>query len=119
MKKLEPNQRKIANIYETPFRPWDLESNVSIGESILQLNATKPDGIGFHIYKMAPGTTTIPHRHTGDEEYLLIEGDLTENDGTALKPGDVVWFKSGTEHCSSTVNGCTLAVYIEKVEERT
>ena len=34
----------------------------------------------------------------------------------ALKAGDLVWFRDGTEHCSYTPNGCLLAVHIAGLE---
>jgi len=83
---------------------------------VLQLNRENDVGVGFHVYKMAPGTTTIPHRHRGHEEFLLISGDLTDNDGTEYREGDLVLMKDGTEHCSTTKNGCLLAVYIPETE---
>ena len=82
----------------------------------MQLNESKPDGVGFHLFRMAPGTTTETHRHTGDEEWFVLEGDLTDNDGTRYEPGDLVWMKEGTEHHSYSEKGCTLVVYIETAE---
>ena len=35
---------------------------------------------------------------------------------TVLKAGDLVWFRSGTEHCSYSPNGCLLAVHIAAME---
>ncbi len=116
MKPIKPAERRVANIYTDPFTEWSGENNQPTGESLLQLNTAKPQGVGFHVYKMAPGLTTVPHRHSEDEEFLLLEGDLTDNDGTVYKVGDLVWLKKGTEHCSTTQNGCTLAVYIPKAE---
>ena len=48
----------------------------------------------------------------GDEEFVLLDGDLTDHDGYEYKPGDIVWLRSGTKHNSSTKSGCLLAVYL-------
>jgi anti-sigma factor ChrR (cupin superfamily) len=65
---------------------------------------------------MEPGYTTIPHEHRGNEEFLIISGDLTDNDGTVYREGDLVWLKTGTQHCSYTKNGCIVVEYIESSE---
>ncbi len=116
MKPIAPADRKVANINTTPFKPWLSTAGESTGESLIQLNAAKQDGVGFHIYRMAPGTTTTPHVHTGDEEFYVLSGELTDNDGTTYREGDLVWLKKGTEHYSYSENGCTLLVYIEVAE---
>ena len=74
-------------------------------------------GTGFHVYKMEPGYTTIPHEHGNDEHFLVISGDVTDNDGTVYREGDLVLMKAGTQHCSHTENGCVIAVYIEPGED--
>lgn len=116
MKPVKPEHRRVANIDNTEFKPWTLEDGSDSGQSLIQLNHAKSDGVGFHIFRMAAGTTTESHRHMGDEEFYVIDGDLTDNDGTEYRPGDLVWMKDGTEHNSTTKNGCTLVVYIENAE---
>ena len=116
MKPVNAGDRKVVNIKEAEFKVWESESGEDSGQSLVQLNTSKPDGVGFHLFRMAPGTTTDSHRHTGDEEWFMIEGDLTDNDGTRYEPGDLVWMKEGTEHNSYTEQGCTLVVYIETAE---
>jgi len=118
MKPVKDDERRGVNIETATFKPWALEDgSVDENQMLVQLNTSKPDGVGFHLYRMAPGTTTTAHRHTGDEEFYIIEGDLTDNDGTEYKAGDLVFMKQGTEHNSTTRNGCTLVVYIEQEEE--
>ena len=116
MKPVPEGHRKIVNLKDAQFKPWELEEGGDSGQSLVQLNESKPDGVGFHLFRMAPGTTTDTHRHTGDEEWFVLEGDLVDNDGTQYKPGDLVWMKEGTEHHSYSENGCTLVVYIETAE---
>jgi len=116
MKNVSKAERRIANIHDTEFKQWSLEDGGNSGQSLLQLNSDYPDGVGFHVFKMAPGTTTEAHRHTEDEEFYVLEGDLTDNDGTTYRQGDLVWMEKGTEHSSYSENGCTLIVYIQKAE---
>lgn len=116
MKPVAEGERVVANIHSTPFQPLLNSAGEDIGQSVLQLNTDLPSGVGFHAYRMAPGMTTEAHVHTGDEEFFLLEGDLTDNDGTQYHPGDLILMKAGSEHHSTTKNGCTLLVYIPSAE---
>jgi len=110
MEKITERDRRVANLYSDTFESLLDEAGKPDGE-VLQVNDGKT-GYGFHAYRMEPGTTTTAHEHLGDEEFLLIEGDLVDHDGFEYKPGDLVWLRSGTKHNSSTKNGCVLAVYL-------
>jgi len=111
------NKRKVANIHDAEFQPWVMENGELHDSSVLQLDTSKPNGVGFHVYKMEPGSATTPHQHTNNEEFLILSGELIENDGTVFREGDLVWLKKGTEHSSHTKTGCVMAVYIETVEK--
>jgi len=113
MKPIPSTDRRVVNMHEADFVPFLDEKGQSDGE-VLQINGGRT-GYGFHVYRMAPGTSSAAHEHLGDEEFLLIEGDLTDHDGYAYKPGDLVWLRSGTEHNSTTKGGCVLAVYLHDV----
>lgn len=116
MKPIEARERRVANIRTADFEPWDAEGVAERGTSVLQLNPAQPRGVGFYIYKMEPGSQSTPHRHGGAEEFVMIEGELIDNDGTVYRPGDVVWLAPGTEHTSHTRTGCLIAVYAEAPE---
>lgn len=116
MKPVNPADRRVVNIKSGEFKPFVYEDGAAFGDSILQLNDELPLGVGFHVYRMPAGMTTRPHRHNGHEQFLILEGELIENDGTVLEAGDLVWFRDGTEHCSYTPNGCLLAVHIAGLE---
>lgn len=115
MKPVSEGERKVVNIHEAEFETFVSENGESDGAA-LQLDRSKPLGAGFYIYKMTPGMTTIPHEHTGNEEFLILKGDLTDNDGTRYREGDLVWMKAGTQHCSHTESGCLIAVYVPTLE---
>jgi quercetin dioxygenase-like cupin family protein len=118
MKPTAPEHRRVVNLRDAKFEPWDPEGITERGTSILQLNPNAPKGVGFYIYKMEPGAHTAPHRHGGAEEFVMIQGELIDNDGTVYRPGDVVWLGAGTEHTSYAPNGAVIAVYAE-AEEKT
>ncbi len=58
--------------------------------------------------RLEPGAETIAHVHEVNEEFLILEGELIEDDGTVLKPGDFVSYPKGTRHNSRTSTGCLL-----------
>ncbi|MFN3207935.1 MAG: cupin domain-containing protein [Roseovarius sp.] len=115
MKPIQPQQRRVASINDAEaFEPFDEATEP--GTSFLKLNTELPRDEGFYIYKMAPGARSTPHRHGGAEEFLMLQGELIDNDGTVYRQGDVVWLAAGTEHSSHTETGCLIAVFAEGPE---
>lgn len=115
MEAIEDGLRLVANIKSGDFVPFLSETGEMDGE-VLQVNGGKT-GFGFHIYRMLPGQRTIPHRHVGDEEFFVLEGDIRDHDGYVYKPGDLVCLKSGTKHYSVSEQGCTLVVYLRDADD--
>lgn len=59
------------------------------------------------LVKMAPGGALPPHRHKGDEQFYVLEGDCNVH-GTQLGPGDFHRAAPGSVHESTyTVAGTT------------
>ena len=112
MKPIDPADRRIASIAEAPFQPFVYDDGVALGDSVLQLDDSRPLGQGFHVYRMPAGMRSRSHRHNGHEQFLILEGELIESDGTVLRKGDLVFYRDGTEHNSYTPDGCLLAVHI-------
>ena len=42
-------------------------------------------GNGTYLLKMEPNAKSLPHVHTGFEEFLMLEGELTDPDNKFLK----------------------------------
>jgi anti-sigma factor ChrR (cupin superfamily) len=61
--------------------------------------------------RMEPGAVTVAHDHVGMEEFLVLEGDLVDDDGATFGPGDFVSYEARTHHSSHTERGCLLAVF--------
>jgi len=113
MKDIQPQDRKVVNIRdEAAYTPYEGET----GTSYIQLNPAARRDVGFYIYRMSPGSQSTPHRHGGAEEFVVIDGELTDNDGTVYRAGDVVWLAPGTEHTSHSEHGCIVAVFSEDDE---
>ncbi len=116
MQPVKHDDRRIANIHRAEFVPFVCPDDVALGDAVLQLDDSQPLGVGFHVYRMPPGMTTRGHRHNGHEQFLILEGELHESDGTILRARDMVFYRDGTEHNSHTPNGCLLAVHIARPE---
>jgi anti-sigma factor ChrR (cupin superfamily) len=93
------------------FRPYDLEGPLQPEMSWLPISYDPATGTGCYLMRMQPGAVTIPHRHSGMEEFLMLEGELIEDDGATFGPGDFVSYDPGTWHNSRTETGCLIAVF--------
>ena len=109
-------ERRVTNIFDTPYMTYDLDGSVQKDMQLLNLSYNKDTGLGWYVIRMAPGAATIPHIHDSREEYLILEGDLIESDGTVLSKGDFVNYAPGTHHNSRTENGCLL-IGLNRTEE--
>jgi anti-sigma factor ChrR (cupin superfamily) len=116
MDRIKPTDRLVANIKTARFKPFVADGKVVPGQSFFQLDDTFPEGTGFHIYRMEPGSESQPHEHTCHEQFLVLEGEVMDHDGHVYRPGDFVLLKEGTIHNSRTETGATLAVFVRTME---
>ncbi len=105
------HERLVVNAHTTPFLPYDMEGPVQPEMSWLPVSYDAETGQGSYLMRMDPGAMTIAHDHAGMEEFLILEGDLVDSDGTVFGPGDFVSYQPDTHHNSWTENGCLIAVF--------
>lgn len=118
MKPVSPNERIVHNYKTAPFKAYlDADGRQIPGQSFVQLDDTFPEGAGFTLYKMEPGSSSQPHEHTCHEQFFVIEGEIRDNDGYVYKAGDFVLLKTGTQHFSTTEQGATLVVFVRDLEK--
>lgn len=118
MKSITPPERLVCNIKSAAYKTYtDADGREVPGQSYLQWDDTFPAGAGFTIYKMAPGSSSQPHEHSCHEQFFIIEGEVSDNDGYLYKPGDFVLLKKGTQHFSTTQTGATLVVFVRELED--
>ncbi len=80
------------------------------GASIRVLNADRKRGRMTTLMKIEPGCRFPAHPHSGDEECLVLSGDMIDGDLT-LGPGDYVRSAAGTHHEELTTRtGCVCLV---------
>jgi anti-sigma factor ChrR (cupin superfamily) len=118
MKTIDANHRTVCNYKTAKFKDYvDADGRIIPGQSYVQLDHTFPEGAGFTLYRMAPGTSSQPHEHTCHENFFVIEGEVTDNDGYTYKAGDFVMLTKGTQHFSTTKTGATLVVFVRELEK--
>ena len=100
--------RRIFATRNLEMRPYDLDGPLQPEMSWAPLSYDAGSERGSYLMRMAPGAATIPHEHSRREEYLILEGEAIEDDGTVLKPGDWVVYEPGSRHSTRTVTGCLL-----------
>jgi anti-sigma factor ChrR (cupin superfamily) len=112
MTEIEPRAgRRAVNAHTTPFEAYDLEGPVQPEMSWLSVSYDRSTGQGCYLMRMEPGAVTIEHDHAGMEEFLILEGELVDDDGAVFREGDFVSYEADTRHNSRTETGCTIAVF--------
>jgi anti-sigma factor ChrR (cupin superfamily) len=102
--------RKVTRLDTAELLPTALFGGVEGTFRWHNLSFDPATGRGSYILVMAPGASSMPHRHTGREEFYVISGELVDCDGLVYRAGDFVSLAPGTTHASLTTEGCTLLV---------
>jgi anti-sigma factor ChrR (cupin superfamily) len=103
--------RKVVRADSTAFLPYDLEGPLQPDMAWHPVSFDRKAGEGSYLMRMEPGATTIAHDHSGFEDFVVLEGELIDDDGTVLRVGDFVSYAPGSRHNSRTETGCVLAVF--------
>jgi len=111
-------KRKITNLYDVEFVPFDNYGSPVHGMSWHKISYDKKNGgQGSYLLKMDPEAKSLPHMHTGFEEFLMLEGELTDPDNKIFKKGDFVTFEPGSIHSSYTKDGCLILVFMRGINQ--
>lgn len=79
--------------------------------ALLELSYARQTGQGAYVMRMDAGAVTVAHEHPHAEEFMVLEGELVDDDGARFGPGDYVVYERGTFHNSRTDSGCLLLVF--------
>ena len=111
-------KRKITNLYNVKFVPFDNYGSPVPGMSWHKISYNKENGgQGSYLLKMEANARSLPHMHTGFEEFLILEGELTDPDNKIFKKGDFVTFEPGSMHSSHTKDGCLILVFMRGINK--
>ena len=112
------SKRKITNLFNVDFKPFDNYGEIVPGMSWHKISYDKQNGgYGTYVLKMEPNAKSLHHIHTGYEEFLMLEGELTDLDGKIFKKGDFVTFEPGSTHSSHTKEGCLILVFMRGINK--
>ena len=108
----EPVLRKLIRTPEQEFRAYNRYGKTLSGVKWLPLSGGAEVGKEVYLIRFDPGSRSHPHIHHGSEEFLVLDGELTDDDGMVFRTGDFVRFAPGSEHSSFSEEGCTLLVIL-------
>ena len=106
------NKRKITKLKNLNFEPFNKYGEPIKGWQWHKISFDEKTNFGTYISKLDPGTKTVPHIHTGNEEFLILEGELIDSDGTVFKKGDFISYEPNSKHSSFTKNGCLILTFM-------
>ena len=106
------SKRIITNFKNLDFKPFDKYGEPVKGWSWHKITFDEKTNFGTYISKLDPGTKTIPHIHTGYEEFLILDGELIDSDGTIFKKGDFISYTPNSSHSSYTEKGCLILTFM-------
>ncbi len=110
---LDVNLREITDTGAKQFKPYNRYGDPVSGMSWIPLSGELLNGeFECFMLQMQPGAKSSPHEHMGFEEFLVLDGELIDCDGTAYRSGDFVRLLPGSKHSSTTPNGCRLLVIL-------
>jgi len=104
--------RKVVNYKGADFNVYSLQGEPQKDLTWHNLSWSDKDDSGFFLIKFAPGGVSIPHEHLGFEEFVVLEGELTDHDGWVYREGDCVSLPKGSWHFTRSEMGATVAVFV-------
>jgi len=116
---LDTRLRQIISTRADEFKPYDRYGDPIQGMSWIPLSGELQNSdFECFVLRMDAGAKSRPHEHMGAEEFLLLEGELIDCDGTVYHSGDFVRLLPGSKHSSHTSTGCTLMVMLRGGKNR-
>ncbi len=109
---LDPADRSVIHTNNLGYRPYDRYGTPNPTMDWIPLSGDASKGFETFMLKMKPGAQSTPHQHTQREEFLVLDGAITDCDGVTFTTGDYVKFKPGSTHHSHSVDGCTILVVL-------
>ena len=111
------SKRKITDPFNVKFEPFDNYGLPIAGMSWHKITYNKKIGQGTYILKMEPGAKSKLHEHTNFEEFIILDGELTDLDNNVFKKGEIITYEPGSIHSSYTKNGCLILVFMRTLNK--
>lgn len=105
-------RRRIVNFRSASFATYSLQGRPQRDLAWSNISYDERTGQGFFLIRFAPGGRSVPHEHLDYEEFVVLEGEITDSDGHVYRSGDCVSLPPGSRHCSVSEAGCIAAVFV-------
>jgi quercetin dioxygenase-like cupin family protein len=103
----------MVNFRKAKWVPYHLQGEVQADLTWCNLSYDETTGMGLFLIKFAPGAASIAHEHLDFEEFVVLDGDIRDSDGTLYRPGDCVSLRPGSRHLSvAGKKGVITAVFV-------
>ena len=112
MSQVQKMDRTVVNYKDAPFEVYSLQGQPQNDIRWHNISWSDQDQSGFFLVQFEAGGVSIAHEHLGYEEFVILEGSITDHDGFEYRAGDCVSLKAGSKHYSTSKNGATVAVFI-------
>lgn len=109
---LDTSLRRVLRGADAKMRPYDRYGVKREDMEWCPLAGSVDEGYECFLLRFSPGAVSTPHEHTGQEQFLMLEGELRDCDGTVFREGDFVSFQPGSRHYSVSEAGCTMLVIL-------
>ena len=104
--------RSIVNVHDVKWQPYSLQGEVQDNCGWFNISYDETTGSGVFLFRFGPGARSIAHEHVGWEEFLVVEGEIEECDGTTYRAGDFVSLRPGSKHWSTSHHGAVALAFI-------
>jgi len=111
------SKRKITDPFNVKFVPFDNYGVPIPGMSWHKITYNQKTGQGTYILKMEPGAKSKLHEHANFEEFIMLDGELTDLDNNVFKKGEIITYEPGSIHSSYTKNGCLILVFMRTLNK--
>ena len=110
---IDASLRRIIATESDQYQPYNRYGDPVPGMWWLPLSGELLNGeFECFLLRMDAGAVSRPHEHGGYEEFLVLQGELVDNDGRSFRAGDFVSFAPGSKHSSHSPGGCSLLVML-------
>ena len=79
--KNDADGRRVFALESSGFEPYDLDGPLQPEITWQAISFDRKSQQGSYVMRLAPGARTIAHLHPGYEDFLILEGELTDSDG--------------------------------------
>lgn len=104
--------RTVVNYKDAPYTTYNLQGKPQDDILWYNISWSDQDDTGFFLVEFKPGGISIPHEHLGFEEFVVLEGEITDHDGYTYRAGDCVSLPAGSRHRSTSATGAKVAVFV-------